>query len=266
MLREAGVASPEHDAAELLAGVLGVQRGLLPIAPDLTDRQAQELSELVRRRAGREPLQHILGTAGFYGLDIEVGPGVFIPRPETETLVEHALHAVAGVRRPVVVDLCSGSGAIPIAIAVRRPDAEVTAVELDRAAAGWLRRNVDLLAPAVRVVEGDAIDESLPLPPAVDLVTCNPPYVPVSTPTEREVDEHDPHLAVYAGDDGLELIRPLAARIAGLLRPGGTAIVEHDESHQDAVVALFEQTGDYAEVVALRDLTGRPRFVRAVRG
>lgn len=265
MLRDAGVGSPEYDAAELLAHVVGVQRGLLAMAPDLSTRQAQQYADLIRRRCRREPLQHIIGAAGFYGLDIEVGPGVFIPRPETELLVESALRAIAPVKEPVVIDLCSGSGAIPIAIAHARPTCQVCAVELSAQAAEWLRRNVDRLAPSVRVIEGDALDARLPLPAGADLVTCNPPYVPAATAVEAEVGEHDPHAAVFGGADGLDLIRPLVPRIAALLRPGGTAILEHDQTHQGDVIALFDESGQYADISGLDDLAGRARFVRAVR-
>ena len=260
-----GVGSPEYDAAELLANVLGVQRGLLAMAPDLTSRQAQRYADVIRRRARREPLQHIIGAAGFHGLDIEVGPGVFIPRPETEVLVEAAVRSIASIKEPVVIDLCSGSGAIPIAIAHACPTAQVCAVELSPQAAEWLRRNVDRLAPSVRVIEGDALDPGLPLPTEADLVTCNPPYVPAATAVEAEVGEHDPHAAVFGGADGLDLIRPLVPRMAALLRPGGTVFLEHDQSHQDAVIASFEESGQYADITGLDDLAGQPRFVRAVR-
>ncbi|WP_194291318.1 peptide chain release factor N(5)-glutamine methyltransferase [Cumulibacter manganitolerans] len=276
-LAAAGVGSPAFDAAELLADVLGVSRGLLPTADDLNDRQAAAYAALVARRARREPLQHILGSAGFYGLDVAVGPGVFIPRPETELLVAQALEGIAQVAAPVVVDLCAGSGAIAIALAVRRPTASVTAVEASAEAVGWLRRNVQALAPTVRIVHGDVLDGSLPVLPVdderarpprerpADLVTCNPPYVPLSSSVDHETEAHDPRVAVFAGADGLDLIRPLVGRVAELLRPGGIVLMEHDESHQDAVVALYEQSGQYAAVTALADLAGRPRFVRAVR-
>lgn len=270
-LAAAGVASPAYDATELLSFVLDTRRGLLPLAGDLTEAQARRYADLVRRRAAREPLQHIVGTAGFYGLDIKVGPGVFVPRPETELLVEHALAAITDVPTPRVIDLCSGSGAIAVAIAARRPTARVVAVERSADALGWLRSNVADLAPGVRVVHGDALE---PLPAgtdsaapagAADLVTCNPPYVPTTASVEREVDAHDPRAAVFGGADGLNLIRPLVTRIATLLRPDGVVLLEHDESHQPEVLALFRSSGHYRDVEGLPDLAGRPRFVRARR-
>lgn len=264
-LRVAGVASPEYDAAELLAAVLGTSRGLLPLAPDLDEQQAARYDELVTCRAARLPLQHLLGSAGFYGLEIEVGPGVFTPRPETELLVQHALSSIESVPAPIVVDLCAGSGAIAIAIAHSRPDAVVTAVETSEQAGRWLRRNVERLAPGVRVVIGDVLDESLAVPAPVDLVTCNPPYVPDKTAVDHETARHEPSLAVFAGDDGLALIRPLVPRIAGLLRVGGSTVIEHDDSHQDAVLELFAASGRFRPAAAIADLAGRPRYVSAVR-
>lgn len=271
-LSAAGVASPQHDAAELLAHVLDTRPGLLPLADPLDAAQADRYAALVARRAAREPLQHILGTAGFYGLDVLVGPGVFVPRPETELLVELGLQAVAARPVPVVVDLCAGSGAVAVAIAAARPEAHVAAVERSPAALDWLRRNVARLAPRVRIVAADAL-AALPVDPAtgrvvegaVDLVTCNPPYVPTTTLVDAEVGAHDPPVAVFAGADGLELIRPLVGRIGALLRPGGVVLLEHDDSHQDAVLRLFTASGLYADAEGLRDLAGRPRLVRAVR-
>jgi release factor glutamine methyltransferase len=150
-------------------------------------------------------------------------------------------------------------------------------VEASPEAAVWLRRNVQALAPAVRIVLGDVLDGSLPVLTAdgagaqdagrhgADLVTCNPPYVPLAASVDRETEVHDPRVAVFAGADGLDLIRPLVARVADLLRPGGTVVMEHDESHQGAVLALLEQSGEYDAVTGLDDLAGRPRFVRASR-
>lgn len=272
-LGTAGIGSPQYDAAELLSFALGVPRGLLPLAGELSDMQAAAYAGLVARRAAREPLQHILGVAGFFGLELQVGPGVFIPRPETELLVESALHAVADIPAPTVIDLCSGSGAIAIAIATARPTAGVLAVERSADATGWLRRNVDQLAPQVHLRCADALDlaaseaaELLRAAGGVDLVTCNPPYVPVGTTVDAETAAHDPHVAVFGGADGLDLIRALIPRIALLLRPGGTVLLEHDASHQHAVCALFSAGGQYTSVEGLRDLTGRPRFVSARRG
>lgn len=265
VLAAAGVASPAYDAIELLAHVCGVPRGMLPMVGELDDAQAARYAALVSARAGREPLQHLLGSAGFYGLELAVGPGVFVPRPETEVLVQSALHAIDGLDRPVVIDLCAGSGAIALAIAHHRPDARVSAVERSPHALRWLRRNAEAIEPAVDIVQADVLGELPFASYAADLVTCNPPYVPRGTAVAPEVGEHDPADAVFAGTDGLSLITPLAPRIAHLLRPGGTVFIEHDDSHQNEVLGLLAGTGSYEQIAALRDLAGRPRFVSAVR-
>lgn len=290
-LSEAGVASPEVDAHWLVAHVLGVGRGGLAAAAgrgdELTAEQASRVAEFVRRRASREPLQHLLGRAPFRYLDLAVGPGVFVPRPETELLVEWAL---AFLRSPVIrakrdclkiVDLCAGSGAIAAAIAAEAPPApagmQVWAVEADPDALPWLRRNVgsggsdpgNVGSSNVIVIEGDATDPQTlaELDGQVDLVASNPPYVPETLAAELppEVTEHDPRGAVFAGPDGLSVIRPLIGRAAALLRPGGTFVVEHDESHEHAVPALLVADGRFAEVADHRDLSGRPRFATARR-
>ncbi|WP_208378854.1 peptide chain release factor N(5)-glutamine methyltransferase [Cumulibacter soli] len=260
-LRAAGIAAAEHDATELLAHVLGRPRGMLPLAPGVDAQQASRYADLIARRGAREPLQHLTGTAGFYGLELHVGPGGFIPRPETEMLVETALAATEVIAEPTVIDLCAGTGAIAIAIAVARPTAQVIALERSADAVGWLRRNVEQFAPKVQVVHDDVLRAELRTG-AADLVTCNPPYVPASTGIDQEV-RHDPSEAVFAGADGLDLIRPLVARIADLLRPGGVTVLEHDASHQNAVLELFAASGRYDAITPLRDLAGRPRFVRA---
>ncbi|MFV0532402.1 MAG: peptide chain release factor N(5)-glutamine methyltransferase [Cumulibacter sp.] len=262
-LRAAGIAAAEHDATELLAYVLGCPRGMLPLAPAVDARQASRYTDLIARRGAREPLQHLTGTAGFYGLELRVGPGGFIPRPETELLVENALAATERIAEPTVIDLCAGTGAIAIALAVTRPTARVVALERSADAFAWLRRNVKEFAPQVQLVHDDVLRAEL-TPGTADLVTCNPPYVPASTGVDEEV-RHDPREAVFAGVDGLDLIRPLVVRIADLLRPGGVTVLEHDASHQDAVVELFAASGRYDVITPLRDMAGRPRFVRATR-
>ncbi|MGH6913090.1 MAG: N5-glutamine methyltransferase family protein, partial [Stackebrandtia sp.] len=213
--------------------------------------------------ARRRPLQHLTGSAGFWRFDLAVGPGVFIPRPETELLAEWALRSLQGVERPTAVDLCAGSGAIAKAILCDRPDATVYAVEADDAAAAWLRRN--LADTSAAVVRGDAVaGETLAeLDGTCDAVLSNPPYVPTHVVTGPEV-AADPPSAVYAGADGLDVIRPLAPRCAALLRPGGVVAIEHDETHGQAVVALLRSAG-LVDVADHRDLAGRPRFATARR-
>nr|WP_249714947.1 peptide chain release factor N(5)-glutamine methyltransferase [Micromonospora sp. NBRC 107566] len=263
VLAAAGVDSPRADAALLVAHVLGVPRGRLLVAGDLTAEQADRLAALVTARAGRVPVQHLTGTVGFRHLDLAVGPGVFVPRPETEALVGWAL-AAAGAA-PTVVDLCSGSGAIALAVADELPGAVVYAVERSPAALAWLRRNA--AGTRVAVVGGDATDPGVlaDLDGRVDLVLCNPPYVPDASPVPPEVADHDPAEAVFGGPDGLAVIRGVVARAATLLRPGGGLAIEHDDSHGLAVPELLRADGRYADVTDHPDLAGRPRFATARR-
>lgn len=260
VLSEAGLPSPRVDAELLAAHVLGVPRGRLLLAGPLDAARRAELDRLVAARASRVPLQHLLGSAPFRHLELAVGPGVFIPRPETELLVEWGLAKVGA--DPVVVDLCSGSGAIALSVAVERPASVVYAVERAPEALAWLRRNVAAIAPRVRVVDGDVNDPSLlsTLDGQVDLVLCNPPYVPESSAVDPEVAEHDPHDAVFGGPDGLALIPAVVALAARLLRPGGWLGVEHDVSHGSAVRNLLLEHGDFDAVEDRDDLAGRPRF------
>ncbi len=202
-LAAAGVASPEYDAAELLAYVCGTTRARL--APqDVTAGQRAAYDELVERRAKREPLQHLTGTAGFRYRELAVGPGVFVPRPETEVMVSWALERLAGEEKPVVVDLCAGSGAIAGAIATERPGSVVHAVEKSPEACAWARRNLD--GTGVTLYEAD-IDGCLEqLDGMVDVVVANPPYIPLTAweSVAQEARDHDPALALWSGDDGLD--------------------------------------------------------------
>jgi release factor glutamine methyltransferase len=267
-LESAGVPSARVDAELLLAHVLGVGRGslLLHDGPDAAQRA--ELEGLVARRAAREPLQHLIGSAVLGPVEVAVGPGVFVPRPETEVLLAWALDGLRRRREPLVVDLCTGSGALALALAAARPDAVVHAVELDPDAAAWARRNLAArgtpCAP-VTLHEGDvtAPDVLAELDGAVDLVVANPPYVPSATPVSQEV-RHDPARAVFAGDDGLDVLTPMIATAARLLRPGGQFGTEHDESHGDAVADLMRAAG-FEGVVVRDDLTGRPRLTTGSR-
>jgi len=270
-LEDAGVPSARVDAEELAAHVLGVPRTRLGLTPLVDGEFVERYDALVQRRAQRIPLQHILGEASLGSITVEVGPGVFIPRPETELLVDWAVKAIADVTRPVVVDLCTGTAAIALAIAAVRPDATVYGVERDPSALAWARRNVDRHAQAgrtkVRLRGGDFTDPRLlaDLDGTTDLVTANPPYVPDDTPVEPEVADHDPSVAVFGGADGLDVIRPLVNVAAGLLKPGGWLAIEHDDTQGDSVPALLSGRRVLAEVVDHDDLAGRPRFVTARR-
>jgi release factor glutamine methyltransferase len=262
-LAAAGISSPRVDAELLLGHVLGVERSTLRSA-DVDDAARVRFDELVRRRAAREPLQHLTGEAPFRYALLLVGPGVFIPRPETELLVDAVLPALRPIPAPIVVDLCSGSGALAVAVAQEVPTARVVAVERSAAALPWLRRNS--AGFAIEVVAGDVADPALLADRAgsVDAVLSNPPYVPAATTVGPEV-RADPAEAVFAGPDGLALIPSVIALAARLLRAGGRFALEHDETQAEAVLALLAESGHWAERADHRDLTGRPRYATAVR-
>ena len=266
-LRDAGVASPEHDAAELLAHVLGTTRSRLPLVDVVPADRAAAYDALVARRASREPLQHLTGLTHFRHVELEVGPGVFVPRPETELLAGWAIEQALLVESPVVVDLCTGSGAVAKAIADEVPGARVHAVELDEPAHAWAERN--LAGTGVDLRRGDMADAFGDLAGTVDVVVCNPPYIPLDAweSVAAEARDHDPHLALFSGDDGLDAMRVLERRAALLLRPGGVVGAEHADLQGESAPAVFTAAGRWTEVRDHEDLAGRARFVtaRAVR-
>ena len=265
-LRRAGVQSPEHDAQVLLAHVLRVERSQLPLVDDVAPPDAEEYDALVARRAAREPLQHLTGTAWFRHVELHVGPGVFVPRPETELLAGWAVDAamaVVSTDGPVVVDLGTGSGAIAKAVADEVPTARVHAVELDERAHGWAARN--LAGTGVELRQGDLAEAFDDLAGGVDVVVSNPPYIPHEAweSVAAEVRDHDPDLALYATGDGLDTIRLVERRAALLLRPGGVVGVEHADVQGESAPAVFTGTGRWEQVRDHRDLAGRARFLTA---
>jgi release factor glutamine methyltransferase len=262
-LGEAGVASPGHDAAELLAHVLGTERSRLALVDDVGAADLAAYDALVARRAAREPLQHLTGTAWFRHVSVAVGPGVFTPRPETELLAGWAIETAASLDAPVVVDLCTGSGAIAKSLADEVPAAGIHAVEVDEAAYAWAVRN--LAGTGIDLRLGDAFTAFDDLLGQVDVVVCNPPYVPLEAweSVAPEARDHDPHLALFSGADGLDAIRVLAVRAAELLKPGGVVGVEHADVQGESVPAIFSATGRWTEVRDHPDLTGRPRYTTA---
>jgi release factor glutamine methyltransferase len=271
VLAAAGVDSPRVDAELLAAHVLGVPRSRLPLIPLVDPPVVEALHQLVRKRVTRVPLQHITGWAHLGGIDLDVGPGVFIPRPETENLLVWALSTVEGTPNPVVVDLCTGSGALALAVAHHRPDAAVHAVERDPGALSWARRNADARSAAgdtpitLHAADVTAPDVLSDLDGVVDLVVCNPPYVPDDTPVQPEVSDHDPRAAVFGGADGLDVIRHVVGLAARLLKPGGHLAIEHDDTHGEAVPALLSARRVLTDVADHQDLAGRPRFATARR-
>lgn len=274
-LRKAGIGSAENDASVLAGLVLGVDVGevhrRVVLGAGLEDSAAERYRELLADRAERIPLQHLTGVAHFRTITVAVGPGVFVPRPETEVLVEHALRVLHGSSAPRVLDLCTGSAAIALAVAVEHPGARVGAVELDPQAHAWAMRNLANVG-AERGVEvdlrlGSALEAFTELDGQIDLVVSNPPYIPDGmVPQDPEVQDHDPELALYGGgDDGLLMPRQVVERASALLRPGGTVLMEHADTQGDLLVAELAADRRWELVRDHRDLTGRPRVLAAVR-
>jgi release factor glutamine methyltransferase len=288
----AGVDSPRADAEQLAAQVLDLPRGRLPLVTTVPAEAARRLRSLVGRRAERVPLQHLTGTAGFRYLELAVGPGVFVPRPETEVVVGWAIDELR--RRPVgqvCVDLCAGSGAIALAIADEVPGALVHAVEADPGALVYLRRNAAAARRPVRVYPADldipaevagaprpagwagasVLDALAHLGGRVDAVVANPPYLPDADrgALAPEVARHDPPWALWGGPDGLAGPLAVVAAARVLLRPGGLLAVEHADAAGPAGLAgpagPLWSDGAWRDVRTHRDLTGRDRFVTARR-
>lgn len=260
--------SPEADAVALLSHAWGrssseVRRAdLLGERPDA--QVLERLADLVGARCERVPLQHLTGTAYFRALELAVGPGVFVPRPETEMLVDLALDVLP--EGGCAVDLCTGSGALALALAQERPDAVVHAIELDPHAHAWAERNAEAMGLDIDLRLGRAQDAFPELEGVVDVVVGNPPYIPVDMePVEPEVRDHDPEIALYGGsDDGLRFPLEVAARARKLLQPGGVLVMEHADVQGESLPARLARAG-WGGVIDHRDLTGRPRAVRAVR-
>ncbi|MBH1933680.1 peptide chain release factor N(5)-glutamine methyltransferase [Streptomyces sp. AV19] len=262
-LADAGVPSPRFDAEELAAFVHGVKRGELHLVAD-ADFDARYW-EAVARREAREPLQHITGRAFFRYLELQVGPGVFVPRPETESVVGWAIDAVRAmdVVEPLIVDLCTGSGAIALALAQEVPRSRVHAVELDEDALAWARKNVE--GSRVQLHHGNALTALPELDGQVDLVVSNPPYIPLTEweYVAPEARDHDPQLALFSGEDGLDTIRGLERTAHRLLRPGGVVVIEHADTQGGQVPWIFTEERGWADAADHPDLNNRPRFATA---
>lgn len=264
VLAAAGVPSPRADAELLAEHLLGVGLGRLRVLM-LGDTAAPDgYQELIAERAQRIPLQHITGVAHFRYLALAVGPGVFIPRPETESVVQLVIDRLQGQAHPKVVDLGTGSGAIAGSIAHEVPGAEVHAVEFSEFAHAWAARNLQPLG--VHLIRGDLRDALPEHNGTFDVVVSNPPYIPAeAVPNEPEVALHDPPEALYGGGaDGMELPTAAAASAARLLVPGGYFVMEHAEVQAGWIAAMLERSGLWAEVATHRDLNGRDRATSAV--
>jgi release factor glutamine methyltransferase len=263
-LADAGVASPGYDARSLLAHAVGVPQGRITLLRDVTDEQVAAFEELLSRRAAREPLQHLTGEAGFRHVELQVGPGVFVPRPETELVAGWAIErALEAGPEPVVVDLCTGSGAIALSVTDEVAHAQVHAVELDPAAFAWAERN--LADSRVDLRLGDMGEAFHDLDGTVDVVVCNPPYIPLEAfeSVAPEARDHDPALALWSGDDGLDAMRVLEVTAARLLRPGGWVGAEHADVQGESATRVFLDAGRWTEVRDHQDLAGRSRYVVA---
>jgi release factor glutamine methyltransferase len=270
LLREASVAlagrsdSPAADARILLAHVVGRSPATLLLADRIGPVEADRFRALVERRAAGTPVQHLTGEAHFRRITLKVGPGVFVPRPETETMVGWAIEALAGVPQPVIVELCAGSGAISAALADELPASRLSCIELDPVAAEYARAN--LAGTGTHVTVGDMATAFPELDGAVDLVIANPPYIPAGHAAilPGDVLGHDPALALFGGADGLDAVRVVARTAGRLLRGGGRVACEHDDVHGIGAPEVFVTEG-FLDVADHRDLAGRPRFVTGRR-
>jgi len=260
------------DAEILFAHLLGLTRMELhnPIAleralAEVSDESAiiDGYAELVKRRCNHEPVQYLTGSAGFRNLDLAVGPGVLVPRPETEGLVEEVLKHIANLPGPVsVIDLGAGSGAMAISIATEAPNTHVIAVEMSLDAIEWLKQNVAFYDENIRIVQGDVADVLEGV--KCDVVVANPPYVPDSQPLPKDVANFEPAIALFGGSDGLELPKRFIIAAARLLKTGGLLAIEHTENQGAAITKLL--SADFNQIALHQDLTGRPRWTSAIRG
>jgi release factor glutamine methyltransferase len=271
-----GIDSAKADA-ELLAGhLLGLSRGgvqaQILICASIDDSKADLLTHFYARRLAREPLQHITGVAYFRELELGVGKGVFIPRPETEFVAQLAIDGIqsalsAGIEQPLAVDLGTGSGAIALAMATENPSAKIFAVEKSEEAFPFTKSNFEKYAEQcdATLIHGDLADAFQELNGRVSVVASNPPYIPLAAiPRDEEVRLHDPALALYGGEDGMSVMHLVSATAKRLLVDGGVLVVEHADSQSEQVCQLLLADG-WREVQAYKDLTNRDRAVTAIK-
>jgi release factor glutamine methyltransferase len=269
-LRAAGIEAT--DAEHLMAYALGISRMDLHNPVILEDRLAnfgdltileETFWKLLDARAAHEPLQYLTGVSYFRHLEIQVGPGVLVPRPESELLVQAVLDHLGGRSETVsVVDLGSGSGALALSISTENPLTRVIAVEKDIDAIEWLKKNVARINEQVRIVESDVVDALEGV--KCDVVIANPPYVPDSQELPRDVAEHEPAIALFGGPTGLDIPGRFIDTATRLLKPGGFFAIEHTEDQGDAITSLLEE--NFVNIIVHRDLTQRPRYTTGIRG
>lgn len=262
-LRTAGIEDASFDTDVIFEEVLGrnFKKELLMARLAADEKQISKIKEYAKRRTLGEPLQYIIGSWEFYGMNFKVGEGVLIPRQDTETVVDKALEILENIPNPKVVDLCSGTGCIPIVLSQKHPDGEYTAIELYDKAYFYLLENIAEYG-GVMPVKADVLDESVARSfNDIDLITANPPYLTSEDMSvlQREV-KYEPQTALYGGDDGLYYYRKIAGLWKDSLKVGGKILLEIGVTQSEQVVGILLENG-YTDVVAVNDLTGRPRAV-----
>jgi release factor glutamine methyltransferase len=276
ILNQAGIDSAHVDASLLLASVMKIERSQLSPFAEIPVVEAATFSELVNQRAKRIPLQHITGEAHFRHITLKVGAGVFVPRPETELLVEAGIESLCEIDSPrTAVDLCTGSGAIALSLACEVANTTVFAIEQSSDAFTWLQRNVEAhetqlekVSSKVVCVQGDATDLALlaELAGSVDVVLSNPPYIPdAMIPRDPEARDHDPAMALFGGPDGLDVARGVARVAQMLLKPGCMFGMEHADVQGESVPELLDEIGGWSQVKDHVDYNKLPRFTTAMR-
>ena len=259
------------DAEILLAHVLGISRMDLhnPLVLERTLASLGDTSialdtfhDLLARRILHEPLQYVTGTAYFRNLELKVGPGVLVPRPESELLVGAVLTHISNMPAPVsVVDLGSGSGALALAIATEAPNSRVIAVEKSDEALVWLKKNVEAIIEDLRIVHSDVSDALIGI--KCDVIIANPPYIQDESDLPRDVVEHEPAIALFGGKDGMDAPRAFIAASARLLKSGGLLAIEHNELQGSLIADALSHV--FQEIQLHQDLVGRPRWTSAIR-
>lgn len=269
-LSEAGIISGPVDAELIASHCLAINKSelqlLVAIGSNFPSDKFSEFEKALARRVSREPLQHITGNAPFRQLELKVGPGVFTPRPETEQVVSFAMEKIAALSAPLVVDLCSGSGAIALSIATEVMDSNVFAVEISDVAFEYLKQNAARYNLSEENLRNEDLQDSLfELDGRVDLVISNPPYIPQDAiPIDLEVQLHEPSMSLYGGEDGLDVVRMISKRALLLLKPGGALVMEHADTQSRAIGELLLAEG-WCHVETRMDLTGKDRMISSVK-